>query len=115
MYIVVQHRITNPQTAFARGEKLDEERGCADWRAQPPVLSQPRSLGGDVPLGVPLRWGPFRDMSTPRSETRARTSATRSSHRSTRSPACRLGTFSRPRSASSARSGREWRTPGRSR
>lgn len=28
MYIVVQHRITNPQTAFARGERLMKSEGA---------------------------------------------------------------------------------------
>ena len=28
MYVVVQHRITNPQTAFARGERLMKSEGA---------------------------------------------------------------------------------------
>ena len=40
MYVVVQHRITDPQTAFARGERLIKNeghrpgcRGCSSTRA----------------------------------------------------------------------------------
>ena len=53
MYVVVLHRIKNPQAAF-RAAKAHEERGRAGRRARPAVLSQPRSLRGDLSLGGAL-------------------------------------------------------------
>ena len=43
MYVVVQHQFKDPQTAFARGEKLIKNEGAPAGVRGPAVLPEPRT------------------------------------------------------------------------
>lgn len=51
MYVVVQHRIKDPQTAFARGEKLIKNEEAPEGVRGLQFLPEPGWLPRDVPLG----------------------------------------------------------------
>jgi hypothetical protein len=51
MFIVLQHRITNPQTAFARGQNLAGRQRRATRHARSAVLSEQRQKLRVLPVG----------------------------------------------------------------
>ena len=53
MYVVVQHRIKDPEAAFTRGEKLIKNEGAPGRRAGPAVLPEHGRVRRDVPVGGP--------------------------------------------------------------
>jgi hypothetical protein len=97
MYVVVQHHIKNPETAFPRGQRLISGEGAPE---QVKVLQFLPSLDLTevTAYGSPTLSTRSRGGSTPRSATRARTSVTRSPP-IRRSPSDRWGCRPRPCSA----------------